>query len=296
MPAGADARLSSMSPMVHEHPAVLSISDIVDDDAFDAKDDPDQLPYVFSPDAIREDLAKNMPEINESWAEEPSPQGEPFDSDNQNLSVSTLDIGPSVLPPSFSEELSEDSTVDSPNSPEFSQISLSTSLDNNGLESDDKNSWDGNAGFVRHRPPSLDIHRGEPSSPAPRTVLFPQDSPGYSATLSTESALHSAGFSEYSSSIQSPSSAGPGASPSTSLPNMSAVPAVAVGAAGSTLLTEKTFGHRPARSLGPSVFEKVRSKTRPTFLPPKSRKEDDKHMSDWQLMMKQSRSVGAFFS
>ena len=298
MPAGADARLSSM---VQERrtPAVLSISDIVDDDAFDAKDDyPDQLPYVFSPDAIREDLAKNMPGINESWVEEAAesfPQGEPFDGDSQNLSVSTLDIGPSVLPPSFSEELSEDSTADSSNSPEFSQIPLSAS--HNGLESDDKNSWDGNANFVRHRPPSLDLHRGGgPSSSAPRTVLSPQDSPGFSATLSTGSALHSAGFSEKSersSSIQSPSSAGSEASPSTSLPNMSTVPAVA---AGSTLLTEKTFGHRPARSLGPSVFEKVRSKTRPTFLPPKSRKEDDKHMSDWQLMMKQSRLVGAFVS
>src|SRR6266542_281202 len=165
MPAGADVRplqLSSMSPMVQERctPAVLSISDLDDDDAFDTKDDnPDQLPYVFSPDAIREDLAKNMPEINESWEEEAAesfPQGEPFDSDNQNLSVSTLDIGPSVLPPSFSEELSEDSTVDSSNSPEFSQIPLSASVDNNELESDDRN---GNASFVPHRPPSLDLPR-----------------------------------------------------------------------------------------------------------------------------------------
>lgn len=48
------------------------------------------------------------------------------------------------------------------------------------------------------------------------------------------------------------------------------------------------------RSAGPSTFQKVMSKTRPHFLPPKSRQEDRKHMADWEAMMKQSRAAGSF--
>ncbi|KIJ66252.1 hypothetical protein HYDPIDRAFT_174403 [Hydnomerulius pinastri MD-312] len=47
--------------------------------------------------------------------------------------------------------------------------------------------------------------------------------------------------------------------------------------------------HRPSRSTGPTTFQKVMSKTRPHFLPPKSRQEDQKHLADWEAMMKQSR-------
>ncbi|KAF8346904.1 rab-GTPase-TBC domain-containing protein [Amanita rubescens] len=47
--------------------------------------------------------------------------------------------------------------------------------------------------------------------------------------------------------------------------------------------------HRPSRSAGPSMFEKVMSKTRPSFLPPKPKQEDRKHLADWQNMMKMSQ-------
>ncbi|TRM66060.1 rab-GTPase-TBC domain-containing protein [Schizophyllum amplum] len=50
-------------------------------------------------------------------------------------------------------------------------------------------------------------------------------------------------------------------------------------------------GHRPTKSTGPSTFEKVRSRTRPSFLPPKPRQEDDKHLADWQAMMRLSRQA-----
>jgi len=53
-------------------------------------------------------------------------------------------------------------------------------------------------------------------------------------------------------------------------------------------------GHRPSRSVGPSALDKVISKTRPTFLPPKPKDEDLKHMADWEAMMKQSRLIGEF--
>lgn len=53
-------------------------------------------------------------------------------------------------------------------------------------------------------------------------------------------------------------------------------------------------GHRPSKSVGPSALDKVISKTRPTFLPPKPKVEDLRHMADWETMMKQSRAVGEF--
>jgi hypothetical protein len=51
--------------------------------------------------------------------------------------------------------------------------------------------------------------------------------------------------------------------------------------------------HRVTRSSGPSVLERVISKTRPSFLPPKNKDEDRKHLSDWEKMMKRSRAAGA---
>jgi hypothetical protein len=42
------------------------------------------------------------------------------------------------------------------------------------------------------------------------------------------------------------------------------------------------------------MLEKVISKTRPSYLPPKSRFEDQKHLSDWERMMKQSRIAGTY--
>ncbi|KAH9049414.1 rab-GTPase-TBC domain-containing protein [Lactarius hengduanensis] len=49
--------------------------------------------------------------------------------------------------------------------------------------------------------------------------------------------------------------------------------------------------HKVTRSIGPSALEKVVSKTRPPFLPPKSRDEDQKHLSDWEKMMERSRAA-----
>jgi TBC1 domain family member 14 len=62
-----------------------------------------------------------------------------------------------------------------------------------------------------------------------------------------------------------------------------------------TDITEtKPSNHRPIKSVGPSALEKYISRTRPSFLPPKSRAEDDKHLADWESMMKHSRLAGTF--
>ncbi|KDQ15725.1 hypothetical protein BOTBODRAFT_173797 [Botryobasidium botryosum FD-172 SS1] len=67
-------------------------------------------------------------------------------------------------------------------------------------------------------------------------------------------------------------------SPSLPLPSPSLAPA-----------PPYVVSHRPTRSAGPSTFEKVYSKTRPTHLPPKPKEEDKKHLRDWEEMMKASR-------
>ncbi|KAM6498745.1 Rab-GTPase-TBC domain containing protein [Amanita muscaria] len=56
-------------------------------------------------------------------------------------------------------------------------------------------------------------------------------------------------------------------------------------------LTNKLPIHRHTRSGGPSMLEKVMSKTRPIYLPPKPKREDLKHLSDWQNMMKTSQQA-----
>jgi TBC1 domain family member 14 len=46
------------------------------------------------------------------------------------------------------------------------------------------------------------------------------------------------------------------------------------------------------KSSGPSILQKVVSRTRPTHLPPKPHEEDTKHQKDWEEMMRLSREAG----
>lgn len=57
-------------------------------------------------------------------------------------------------------------------------------------------------------------------------------------------------------------------------------------------LTPRPLTHRQTKSTGPSALEKVISRTRPSYLPPKTQNEDKKHLADWEAMMKQSRMAG----
>lgn len=55
---------------------------------------------------------------------------------------------------------------------------------------------------------------------------------------------------------------------------------------------DETFKKQMRKSIGPSVLQKVISKTRPTHLPPKPLEEDAKHQKDWEEMMRLSREAG----
>lgn len=77
-----------------------------------------------------------------------------------------------------------------------------------------------------------------------------------------------------------PSSSHPASTSHATFPHIAGPPAASA------------FRRQKARSMGPSMLDKVISKTRPTFLPPKPRAEDRKHMADWEQMMKRSRAAG----
>ncbi|KAF9074847.1 rab-GTPase-TBC domain-containing protein [Rhodocollybia butyracea] len=256
------------------------------DDAFSDTDD--QGPnFHFSPDAIRDDLAKNA----ESWRLEDNDDDEMPNNGFRMDSDPTLDIDDEngafdSISLSSSSHVGEDELVDEP--------------ETNGSE-----------------------HHPEPEeAPYPSVVI---ELSSHRVTVSTDSTqtfaplpLASQNHSNHSNHSRSPSNADsehsehsehstkslPAAEPSTTspthpnlaastsiLPSSSANAAVSAAVPSSNTLKPSLPAHRPTRSTGPSALEKVRSKTRPSFLPPKSRQEDDKHMADWEVMMKHSRAA-----
>ncbi|KAF5388591.1 hypothetical protein D9757_004681 [Collybiopsis confluens] len=251
-------------------------------DIGDAFSDADDLTSAlhFSADAIRNDLTGN----GDSWKVVHEPHDE-SDSDTQADEI-----------PAATEGASQS---------QFFSIPLSGSED--GLELDMSRNED------HHLDTTEDQEDQEAEQPYPAVVIdVSSHKIALSAVLSSspKDSSHSrtssvAGSEVSSRSIQSlptpePTSTTPThsifvASSSTSvLPSSSAAGAVAATSSTDTQrssLKPLVPTHRPTRSTGPSALEKVRSKTRPSFLPPKSRQEDDKHMADWEVMMKHSRAA-----
>jgi len=305
------------SPISHL-PAPLNLSEFDnDDDVFDDADDNLTQPkYVFSPDAIREEMARNMPELEEDggWGTEDnlpvSTNG--FFNDDRNTSVSTLDIGPQASSSFDSLERTPptlDYSLESSMSSRFDSISLDTPHDDNLHHNFSRSVGETapNGDSKQHPstdPPDTPMHtqpsEQESQLPSPPRTTPPQlsltpspppphdDMDSYSTADTPTSAPLPHRDHPTTESIQSApiSLTNDHSGPSFSLPPLP----VAIPSTG--LLTEKARSHRAHKSMGPSAFEKVRSKTRPTFLPPKPRSEDEKHLADWQKMMKQSRAVG----
>ncbi|KAJ3511388.1 hypothetical protein NLJ89_g4125 [Agrocybe chaxingu] len=304
---------------LHEHriPAPL---DLDDDDAFGADDEnPASMPYVFSPDAIREEMSRNMPESAvevEGWGDGYSTASTGGFFTAQNTSVSTIDIGPNgTHTHGFGSQGRSPSPESASLSSHFSQVDLTSPSDEQPTQelpslsdvyTKTKGTENGN-GNVDHsfttvvresaslKPPALDLApTSTPPTPPPHDYTENDARTPTSAPVQQSPSLHD--ISEPSPSFHSPATstlstspvvaAGAAAAASSSLP---AIATTAAQSSSGNLLTEKPLGHRAHRSMGPSMFEKVRSRTRPTFLPPKPREEDDKHLAVWQQMMKQSR-------
>lgn len=259
--------------------------DIDLDDAFSDGDDLD-VNFEFSSASIREEFARNhnWPESEDTTIATPNS----WSAQDVHDSISTIDIGGCAVdsPPSPSHP-SRPQTPDSSefSSNEFSHASLSDdpTLAHDHSPNDDAHEQDGpeEDGTSPYPIIHIDISKSPSSGVALESVdadvqivLAPSDID----TDHESQTPHSApATSSAATSIQNTP---PPLSPSSSLQ----VPAS---------LSNFAPGHRPTRSMGPTVLQKVISKTRPSFLPPKSKEEDKKHMADWENMMKQSRAAGA---
>ena len=235
------------------------------DDVFSDGDDDDRLP-AFSPDLVRQVMAKHR-EAEAEWVDAESVDLAPSDgrSESQDSDCqSSIDLdGPPLNAGSLSA----------------SNSSLRESGHNGVLSRPDHASsatWDGLP------------------SPYPAVVIDISQLPSSRVEVTQEQhrsvELSSAPDSpDRQDDIPSP----PHSAPMSGSPSMTQVPSVSPSTTSSSPSTPiPAQQHRPTRSVGPTTFQKVVSKTRPTFLPPKSRKEDEKHMADWESMMKQSRTAG----
>lgn len=266
-----------------------------DDDPFATRDEFSSS--VFSPDAIREEIARNM---STAWAEEAGAQSP--DSEEPDNSVSTLDIdGNAERTPSTPVSPANADSAEAWTPPsEFSQISLSGS---------DTHDVDDAVGYEQS------------DAPYPSVVIDASEAPSHRIILNREldhadSGPHSEPPAEPSPTTSIPSLPLETTANSSESQQISEAPSVSMASMAPLSITTNTHctsassetprkngstqspttkhtGHRPARSTGPSMFEKVRSKTRPMFLPPKPKDEDEKHLADWERMMEHSRHTGS---
>ncbi|KAH8099322.1 RabGAP/TBC [Cristinia sonorae] len=269
------------------------------DDAFADSDDNDTS-FEFSPAAIREEMARNM---KHSWnADEDVEVSVPsIGYVDPDASVSTFDIngspndGPASLsslqsPPPITRSLSQAGSFnDVQFSSEFSSISLS-----------DPSPPDSSP---QPEPEPETVHEDveEPVSPYP-AVQIDVSRPVAQVVTVTPTTADTASTADSVASSHDPStvrSDGYEQSPrnSASAPSLSIPPSplpvtpFSAPANNTPAASANRTRHRTAKSMGPSALDKVISKTRPKHLPPKDRKEDSKHMADWEVMMKQSRAI-----
>jgi len=258
------------------------------DDAF-SDGESDNGRYAFDPATIREELAKGIAENRE--AESRSGAKTPEDS------ISTLDIGHAVTLPEESQPSSP--TDDFETASRFSEISLTTSNSQSSsneqevqITIEEPEDDESNASDAAHPPASND--GSKPSghrvtlSIESNTTTIPQSQPNTPSSSSI--ALPPSPHTPVSALVDAASIALPPSLPSTPSAHTHQISS----APEPQGLTEppQESRHRRAKSTGPSTFEKYMSKTRPIYLPPKSKQEDNKHMADWEAMMKQSRQAG----
>lgn len=284
------------------------------DDAFSDTLD-DDLPYEFSPAAIRQELEKNLSShitANSGWPtdhELASIAGRIGFAEDTDASVSTFDIDghyddrlspPTQQPPSpesrTASHASESEALDDiALSTEFSSVSLeSPHPDKDDQEEDQEPHEEFEPQQAKHPAVQIDVSEEHVSSAVVRVSTPPPTSvpershtpptPPHKVELDLDAAavplpVTPQSTTSFSSAASLPMTA------STSLPT----PTSAQSNVSSSTFAAK---HRAIKSVGPSMLDKVVSKTRPSFLPPKPREEDMKHMADWETMMKRSRVAG----
>jgi len=241
----------------------------------------------------------------EKWAEPDTPNG-PFAAENS--SVSTLDINGDGRQGSQSHSSSTSNSQEEFDG-RFSEIPLS-SPQNIHDESPQRLSEDSNGGDCTDSmhpntsadalpPLSIDStssdpacrngHQGQTHPTSPPSPEHPPDSGKSTQSLPNPTQPLKMGHSRSLSTAVTPPAIYPSPPPSSGSASLPPTPITST-----TGIPKKPIGRRSNASAGPSMFEKVRSQTRPTFLPPKPREEDKRHLADWQTMMKLSRNTGQF--
>lgn len=237
------------------------------DDAFSDGED-DNL--EFSSAAIRKHLAENPSWVGNDDREDDG-QTEYSSARDQDTSSS------SSPPPLTAEEQPDEQEVPQ----DFSDITLSEEPSANGQSTSHEDTQEEDASPPRVTSPLRDtsypaVHIDVSRSP-PSRVMMSTGAESNGKDHQEDGAVHPVS-NTFSSYLPAPSHDIPPLppSPSSPLPKSPTTP---------TIISHR----RQTYSAGPSAFQKVMSQTRPHFLPPKNRQEDQKHMADWQAMMKQSR-------
>ncbi|VDC01940.1 unnamed protein product [Peniophora sp. CBMAI 1063] len=277
----------------------------LDDDAFEDRDD--DAEYTFSPEEVRAQLARNLalseePEsadddVTEMHLQSPEPELEETTiSLERHLSVNSDTPSSRQSSTMFDDiPLGGESSHEEDNQEEDTYVptEIEVDLDEPGTNGDLRTPRDPTRGFRSEvgAPPEDgdDVDVADFGAPQERIVppdvhVSPATSPPPVPPPETPST------SRYSEEVPSTStSLSAAATASTSAVSLPAIPS---SAPVSRSDSSSRRAHRSTRSAqGPSIFEQVVSKTRPSFLPPKPKKEDVKHMHDWETMMRQSRAA-----
>ena len=321
------AEYEDKTPLSHNPKTSSTSSSIVDsfDDAFeDGEDDS----FEFSPAVIRAELAKSMGtsvadyglHIDDEFGSlaaqigfsDPDASAPTFDVGRRSDEHADADqLSPPTQQPSSSgsqtpSHLSPGESFDDVNlTSEFSSISLeSPHPDDHGednAEAELPHNEEHEDHFATYPAAQLDI-REDPDHAAMRIETPMVDtarSPSPSTTISHDEHPRDRDETATPLPVTPRSSGTPRSGDSVSstaslpLPPSESAPVPSTSRSHEASASHSSFfKHRPTKSIGPSMLDKVVSKTRPTYLPPKPRTEDKKHMHDWEIMMKRSKAAG----
>ncbi|EJD04193.1 RabGAP/TBC [Fomitiporia mediterranea MF3/22] len=230
--------------------------------------------FEFSSESIRRELERNAPAAHPFAGDEEinfeNIQIEPSYNET-DTSISTLDIN---APPVHTPDPATVSLPHSPGTPEHSsEADHPNHEDASPSPKGEDSSPDGSA---HHSFPSVVIDLSRP--PASQVTVLSDNS---SESSQQHPITPSDSANVTSEALPSPKRA----SMDAGIPNSQSLPI--------SVAVSRPQVHRVSKSTGPSALEKVISKTRPTFLPPKPKEEDLKHLADWEIMMKKSREAQA---
>jgi hypothetical protein len=297
--------LQHPSPQRHEHKFDL-------DDAFSVHEDEASASFDFNPDSFMKELELSATIGTEGGAGDVWEPGDGEDDEAQDMqdsthttydstdaSVSTLDIDAVVdlqhtptTPPQPSSSSHSFNSSEQPSTPpddsltspaelssQFTNIALSPPLNSSPYPHDHE---------VDHAYPNVVIDASK--TPTNRVTTTSSEFPTSESQQTSDS--------HDSSSIGSEPAADPGAT-APIIGNLHRAAQSTSSNYPTSAQSPSSSSHRPSpsvsapfvksRTSGPSTLQKVVSKTRPPYLPPKGKEEDEKHRKEWEAMMQRSR-------